>query len=251
MLIGVRSGAVMPASNCDGLEDAIGYRFRNAEWLLQALTHRSHTEEVPVPGGELANEQMEFLGDSILGFLVSEALVDRYPAEREGRLSKLKAHLVSAAHLHCVAEELGLGRYLRLGKGEELTGGRAKRALLVDTLEALVAALYRDGGIEPVRRFVSQWVLRAVNWEQPEISDFKSALQELLQERHSPPPRYHVVRERGPEHKKIFTVELRIASETIAQAEGESKKAAEQAAAQVALSRLRENVVATGTRKPE
>src|SRR5262249_47886879 len=128
----------MAASNCKDLEDAIGYHFGNADWLLQALTHRSHTEEIPVPGGGLANEQMEFLGDSILGFLVSEALVNRFPAEREGRLSKLKAHLVSAAHLHAVAEELGLGLYLRLGRGEELTGGRAKRALLVDTLEALV-----------------------------------------------------------------------------------------------------------------
>jgi ribonuclease-3 len=239
----------MPAAIWKDLEDIIGYRFGNPEWLLQALTHRSHTEEVPVPGGELANEQMEFLGDSILGFLVSEALVDRFPEEREGRLSKLKAHLVSAAHLHPVAERLEIGRFLLLGKGEEQTGGRAKKALLVDTLEALVAALYRDGGMEPARHFVHRWVLDSVDWEQPPTPDHKSALQEWLQERHAAPPRYRVVRERGPEHKKVFTVELRIGGEVVAQAEGESKKAAEQAAAHIAVSRLRENQIAIGNRK--
>jgi len=204
-----------------------------------------------VPGGELANEQMEFLGDSILGFIVSEALVNRFPQEREGRLSKLKAHVVSAAHLHPVAERLGIGRYLLLGRGEELTGGRAKRALLVDTLEALVAALYRDGGIQAAGDFVRRWVLEPIDWEQPETGDFKSALQELLQERHGPPPRYRVVRERGPEHKKVFTVELRIGNEVVSQGEGESKKAAEQGAAQTALSRLRESAVVTGTGKSD
>jgi ribonuclease-3 len=237
----------MPPSNWKELEEAIGYRFRDSEWLLRALTHRSHTEEVPVPGGELANEQMEFLGDSILGFLVSEALVNRFPSEREGRLSKLKAHLVSAAHLHDAAAQLEIGRYLLLGKGEEQSGGRAKRALLVDTLEALVAALYRDGGIEPVRQFVLRWVLGPVELEQLSTGDFKSALQEWLQERHAAPPRYRVVRERGPEHKKVFTVELRIGPSKVAEAEGESKKAAEQAAAEIALKRLREKELGTGT----
>jgi len=239
----------MPAGSWKDLEDAIGYRFRNPEWLLQALTHRSHTEETPVPGGELANEQMEFLGDAILGFLVSEALVDRFPAEREGRLSKLKAHLVSAAHLHGVAGELQIGRYLLLGKGEEQSGGRSKRALLVDTLEALVAALYRDGGMGPARQFVHQWVLKAVDWQQPPEVDFKSQLQEWLQERRGFPPRYRVVKERGPEHEKVFTVGLEIGGEPIAQAEGSSKKAAEQSAAQIALSRLRENELETRNRK--
>ena len=243
----------MPASNWKELEKAIDYQFKDSDWVLQALTHRSHTEEVPVPGGELANEQMEFLGDSILGFLVSEALVNRFPSEREGRLSKLKAHLVSAAHLHDAAVRLELGRYLLLGRGEEQTGGRAKRALLVDSLEALVAALYRDGGIEPVRQFVLRWVLGPIEWEQLSTGDFKSALQEWLQERHAAPPRYRVVRERGPEHKKVFTVELRIGPDRVAEAEGESKKAAEQAAAEIALKHLRENAraIGTGTRKSE
>ncbi len=238
----------MPAASWKDLEDSIGYRFRNPEWLLQALTHRSHTEETPTPGGELANEQMEFLGDAILGYLVSEALVDRFPADREGRLSKLKAHLVSAAHLHGVAGELRIGQYLLLGKGEEQSGGRSKRALLVNTLEALVAALYRDGGIGPVRQFVHQWVLKSVDLEQPLAVDFKSELQEWLQERHGFPPRYRVVRERGPEHQKTFTVELEVGGEPIAQAEGSSKKSAEQAAAEIALRRLREHELETRNR---
>src|SRR3990172_12835463 len=127
----------MPPSNSKDLEAAIGYPFRDPDWLRQALTHRSHSEEVTAGGGDLANEQMEFLGDSILGFVVSEALVERFPDYREGRLSKLKAHLVSAAHLHPVAERLEIGRFLLLGKGEEQSGGRTKRALLVNTLEGL------------------------------------------------------------------------------------------------------------------
>jgi len=143
----------MPPGSIRDLEDAIGYSFRSPDWLRQALTHRSHTEEVPSAGGELANEQMEFLGDAILGFVVSEALVERFPDYREGRLSKLKAHLVSAAHLHPVAERLEIGRFLLLGKGEEQSGGRAKKALLVNTLEALVAAVYQDGGMAPARQF--------------------------------------------------------------------------------------------------
>ena len=239
----------MPPGSWKDLEDAIGYRFQNPELLLQALTHRSHSEEVPVPGGELANEQMEFLGDAILGFLVSELLIDRFPAYREGRLSKLKAHLVSAAHLHPVAERLEIGRFLRLGKGEEQSGGRSKRALLVNTLEALVAALYRDGGMAPARQFIQRWILESVDWAQPPTADCKSELQELLQERRASPPRYRVIRERGPEHQKVFTVELRVGGEPIAEAEGNSKKTAEQAAAAIALTLLRENTIEIGHRK--
>jgi ribonuclease-3 len=233
----------MPPSSPRDLEAAIGYSFRSPDWLRQALTHRSYAEEFPGGGSELANEQMEFLGDSILGFVVSEALVERFPGYREGRLSKLKAHLVSAAHLHPVAERLELGRYLLLGKGEEQSGGRVKKALLVNTLEALVAAVYCDGGMEPARDFVRRWILDAVDWAQPPTADFKSELQEMLQERRAAPPRYRVVRESGPEHQKRFTIELRINGMLLAKAEGSTKKAAEQAAAEIALSRLQETEV--------
>jgi ribonuclease-3 len=231
------------------LEEAIGYRFERPERLLQALTHRSFTEESARAQKHESNEQMEFLGDSILGFLVSESLIERFPEYQEGRLSKLKARLVSAAHLHPVAEQLELGRHLRLGKGEERSGGRKKRALLVDTLEAVVAAVYRDGGMSAARNLVERRILAAVDWDQAPATDYKTELQEWLQERHSPPPRYSVAREQGPEHQKLFTVELRIGGRPIAEAEGSSKKAAEQAAAQIALNRLQENLFELGNVK--
>jgi ribonuclease-3 len=230
------------------LEEAMGYHFQNPALLLQALTHSSHSEESPGSSRKPFNEQMEFLGDSVLGFLVAETLVRMFPQYREGKLSKLKARLVSAAHLHPVAESLKLGQFLYLGKGEERSGGRAKKALLVDTLEAVVAAVYLDGGLIPARRFVEQWVLNSVDWDRFPAADYKSELQELLQERHAPAPRYLVVRERGPEHHKMFTVQLHVGGEQLAQGEGNSKKAAQQAAAQVALTRLRENHLALENR---
>src|SRR2546422_10386920 len=135
------------------LESAIGHRFGNRELLERALTHSSHVHEKAMGAGAPLedNEQLEFLGDSILGFLISEALVERLPGYSEGRLSKLKAHIVSAVHLYGVAERLQLGQYLQLGRGEEMSGGRSKRTLLVDALEALLAALYLDAGIDKAR----------------------------------------------------------------------------------------------------
>jgi ribonuclease III len=222
------------------LEHAIGYDFRNPALLVRALTHRSHSQEAARGNGGSPNEQMEFLGDAILGFLVSEALLQQFPECAEGRLSKLKAHLVSATHLHFIAQGIGLGSYLRLGKGEEQSGGRAKKTLLVDAFEALVAAVYLDGGLEPARSFVYRHVLDSINWKQLQTADYKSELQEFLQGRRDPPPRYVVVRERGPEHQKTFTVQIRLRGEELAQAEGDSKKSAQQAAAQLALAKLRE-----------
>src|SRR5580692_8888044 len=142
------------------LETAIGHEFRNRELLERALTHSSHVHEKAVAGAACLpdNERLEFLGDAILGFLISEALVDRQPGYSEGQLSKLKAHIVSAAHLYPVAERLQLGQYLHLGRGEEMSGGRSKRTLLVDALEALIAGLYLDAGIEHTRQFVRQHV---------------------------------------------------------------------------------------------
>ena len=148
------------------LETALGHSFRNPALLLRALTHRSHAQESSGANGSLPNEQLEFLGDAILGFLVSETLVERFPDCAEGQLSKLKAHLVSATHLHSVAQGIALGQFLRLGKGEEQSGGRAKKTLLVDALEALVAALYLDGGLDPARAFVSRYVIDSIDWKQ-------------------------------------------------------------------------------------
>ena len=172
----------------------------------------------------------------------------RQPDSHEGELSRLKAHLVSAAHLHGVARRLDLGSYLELGRSEEMSGGRGKKTLLVDALEAVIAAVYLDGGIEPVRQFVAAHVLdapfagdeEAGTDIQPAITNFKSALQELAQSRKLPQPRYAIVRERGPEHSKTFTVEVRVGKDWAGQAEGRTKKIAAQRAARGLFDKLLE-----------
>lgn len=222
------------------LEDAIGYRFKDRGALVRALTHRSHVhEQAASAGGEAlrSNEQFEFLGDAVLGFLSSEWLVRRFPEYPEGRLSKLKAFLVSATHLYEAARKLDLGRYLQLSRGEEMTGGRAKRTLLGDAMEALIAAIYLDGGLDAAREFLERFVLpdeelaRELEERAVETVDFRSALQELTQARRLPSPRYAIVAERGPEHSKTFTVEVRVGRDYVSQAEGYTKKGAAQKAA--------------------
>jgi ribonuclease-3 len=171
-------------------------------------------------------------------------LVRRFPSFPEGRLSKLKAHLVSAAWLYEVAQELNLGDHLLLGRGEEMSGGREKRALLSDALEALIAALYVDAGIEPVRALIEKQVIGALSVPaegiDSAVSDHKSALQEMAQAMKLPPPRYVIIAEEGPEHSKTFTVEVRLGKDWISQAQGMSKKSAGQKAAQQILQQLTE-----------
>jgi ribonuclease-3 len=226
------------------LEALVGHTFRARELLRRALTHKSIIAEQSAGTLHVAsdNEQLEFLGDAVLGFLVSEELMARYPELPEGRLSKIKAHLVSAAHLHEVARQLSLGDYLYLGRGEEMSGGRSKRALLANAVEAVIAALYLDGGMKASRRFVEVYVLAGLDKSDYEscgaIDDFKSALQEAAQARKLPQPCYVIVKERGPEHSKTFTVEVRVGREYSAQAEGNSKKSAGQKAAQLVLDRM-------------
>jgi ribonuclease-3 len=228
----------------DSLMELLGHRFANREILNRALTHRSHSSEVHPPARETAanNEQLEFLGDAVLGFLVSELLVGRYPQLSEGRLSRLKAHLVSASHLHDVAQGLNLGQYLLLGRGEDMSGGRQKRTLLADALEAVISAIYLDGGIEAARRFVGHVVVAgfdptAAGPESP-LADFKSALQEKVQRLHLPHPKYVAIREHGPEHAKTFTVEVRIGKSLSTRAEGVTKKEAGRLAAATMLAIL-------------
>lgn len=233
----------------DSLEQAIGYTFTNREILRRALTHSSHAHERSTSGhagGLTDNEQLEFLGDAVLGLLISEGLVERFPEYQEGRLSKLKAHLVSASYLQEIAQNLDLGSYLHLGRGEEMSGGRAKPTLLVDALEAVIAALYLDGGLEEARRFVNRFLLGGAHGGLIQIEerlphrvvDFKSALQELAQARKLPQPRYVIVRERGPEHSKTFTIEARVGGDLISQAEGLTKKSAAQKAARAIFEKL-------------
>lgn len=233
------------------LEQRIEHRFSDPELLRRALTHSSLANEARTNGSPLTdNEQLEFLGDSVLGFLISEALVQRFPSQTEGELSRQKAHLVSAAHLHGVARRLDIGAYLELGRSEEMSGGRAKKTLLVDALEAVIAAVYLDSGVDSARKFVHQFVLDAPiagDFEagtdiQPAITNFKSALQELAQQRKLPQPRYTIVRERGPEHSKVFTVEARVGKDWTGQADGRTKKIAAQRAARGVYERLLEAV---------
>ncbi len=236
-------------ADLDALEAAIGHRFADRELLCRALTHSSHVHEqspADAPDALRDNEQFEFLGDSVLGFLISEQLLQRHPEAPEGRLSKMKAHLVSAAWLLEVARGLGLGDYLRLGRGEEMSGGRAKKTLLADALEALIAAIYLDGGIGAARAFVNRFVVapgadaagEGADHLSQKLTDYKSALQELAQARRLPPPRYVIVRERGPEHLKTFTIEVRVGREWIGQADGFTKKSAAQKAAREVYERI-------------
>lgn len=229
----------MEGDSLERLEGLIGYRFQDRGILLEALTHSSYVQESPstIPD----NERMEFLGDAILTFLVSVWLAEAFPDYTEGKLSRARARLVAAPHLAAVARRLGLGEFLRFGRGEEKTGGRTKAALLSNALEALVAAVYRDGGLEAARRFVEAALLPAdlpTSGDQLCSVDYKSALQQHLQARGLPPGEYRVVEEIGPEHRKTFTVELLAVENLLARGQGPSKKAAEQQAAQFVLEQL-------------
>ncbi len=231
------------------LIERMEYSFRERDILLRALTHKSHPADGSTASEPVAkttasdNEQLEFFGDAILGFLVSEALFARFPGYPEGKLSKLKSWLVSASHLYTVAEGLGMGAALRLGRGEEMSGGRGKKAILANALEAVLAAVYLDGGMEAARAFVQRHVLPQGSWDfevslPAALTDFKSALQERAQSGGLPQPKYVIVAERGPEHAKTFTVEVRVGKERTARAEGISKKDAGQRAAEKMLEEL-------------
>ena len=218
------------------LEDAVEYRFRKRDLLEQAVTHSSYSQAL---GLSEDNERLEFLGDSILGFIVSEHLIAQFPTRPEGELTKLRASLVSAANLVKVAESLDLGTYLRLGRGEEVSGGRQKRTLLVNAFEALVAAVYLDGGVEAARQLIGKTVLTDAALlgavENLPLDNNKSALQELLQAAKLPIPVYELVAETGPLHSRTFTIELQVGSLFSARGEGASKKSAEQQVAGLAL----------------
>jgi len=239
------------------LETALGYHFRRRAVIEQAVTHSSQAREQEsqqAAEGKYKvsdNEQLEFLGDAVLSLVTSEELFQRFPQFREGELSKLRAHLVSERHLIQVAQHLELGHYLRLGRGEEKSGGRGKTALLVDALEAILAAVYLDGGLDAAREFVVRYIVTP-ELEQMEreggtlpLTDFKSALQEALQGLGMSQPSYVLVQEAGPEHSKVFTVEARLnakdgrgQAEFVGRAQGSTKKTAEQDAARQLLTYL-------------
>lgn len=235
----------------DKLEVRIGYQFRNAKLLREALTHSSYVKEKGGRGHD--NERDEFLGDAVLNFVVTERLVEAFPDYDEGKLSLARSSLVSAAYLAKTAAALALGDYLRLGPGEERTGGRKKPGILADAAEALVAAVYRDGGIEAARGLVHRVILPAdleAGVEELFTQNYKGILQERLQAVRDCPARYLVVKESGLEHQKIFTVEVRAGDSIVAQGSGNSKKVAEQEAARRALIELAKKAEANGRALP-
>jgi ribonuclease-3 len=222
------------------LEARLGYRFHDKVLLHNALTHKSFAYEA---GGSPHNESMEFLGDSILGFLITDFIFHEFPEFSEGRKSKIKAYLVSSATLSTLALQLEIPKYLRLGKGEEKTGGRKKKALSANAFEAVIAAIYLDSAIDEVRRFLAPIfypLIREVGEGRAAIEDPKTALQEYLQARNLEAAQYSVTAETGPEHRKTFQVELRIGDRTLGTAMGPTKKNAELLAAQTALAKLLE-----------
>ncbi len=225
------------AEELRGLERLLGHHFTDLSLLDRALTHASHAHEALT--GVLHNEPLEFLGDAILGFIVADLLHRRDPDGDEGTKSKMRAHLVSAASLAERASIVGLPDLIVLGRGEEKTGGRRKAALWANAYEAIIAALYLDGGMDAAHRFIRDAFADAVASGRPLVEhDYKSALQERLQARGEAVPDYVVVSEEGPSHKRLFKVRCVIAGEGVSEGEGTSKKAAQQEAARRALEAL-------------
>lgn len=215
------------------LEEVIGYKFSDKELLSEALTHKSHATE---SGSPRYNERLEFLGDSVLGLVVSYYLFLKNPNEDEGFLSKTKSAIVSRANLARWAEVIGLGHHINLGAGEHLSGGSQRHSILANAVEAVLGAVYLDGGLPHVEKLVIPWLESQVP-EKLDV-DHKSGLQELIQKRHKRPPDYEIVSESGPEHEKLFTVRVHLGKKTLGIGSGKNKKEAQQAAAKNAMDYL-------------
>jgi ribonuclease III len=230
---------MMPASSADSSSAPFKYRFNDSTLLDEALTHKSYVNERK-GSSQSHNERLEFLGDAVLSLIVSDYLATRYPQLSEGALSKLKAKLVSESSLAAAARRLDLGVRLRLGRGEELSKGREKTSLLADGLEAVIAAVYLDGGLEAGRSFTLDALSEELGYiesfqTKPGDDDYKTRFQEWCQRRYELLPRYVTVHETGPDHQKLFRVEVSVGEQVVGCGQGHSKKEAEQAAAKQAL----------------
>ena len=218
------------------LETRLGYEFSDSRLLNNALTHSSYANERP---GLSSNERLEFLGDAVLGFCAAKNICRLYPAMPEGEMTRLRAELVCEASLHSVARELRLSREIRLGRNEECNGGRERVSILADAVEAIIAAIYLDGGLEPAEAFIEGRILRDLEAGRPPVrTDYKTQLQELLQREGGAAPRYTIIGESGPDHCKTFTARAALHDGAYADGTGKSKKEAEQAAAKAALALL-------------
>jgi ribonuclease III len=235
----------------DELQERLGYRFASPGLLVTALTHSSAIPELRMAAESVGtdpaeiqdNERLEFLGDAVLDLLASEYLLENFPSWSEGQLSRSRAYLVNAQALEIVARKIGIGEFLRLGRGEEKTGGREKAAIIADALEAVVAAIYLDSGLEAARRVLHRVLFEAaleLGGVRIADSDRKSALQEFLQGKGKPPAEYRLAGETGPDHQKSFYVEVWSLGELLASGQGYTKKEAEQKAARTALERLQQ-----------
>lgn len=216
------------------LEQKLGYKFKNIDLLKNALTHSSYANEVR--NGFSSNERLEFLGDSVLSVIVSDYIYRDYSNLPEGELTKLRASLVCEKSLCSFSRELELGKFLNLGKGEDHNGGRERDSILADAFESVLAAIYLDGGMESARNLVMNFVLREVKNKNDEVfKDYKTTLQEIIQRNPEESVSYILTDEIGPDHNKVFTVEVRLNSNVIGTGKGKNKKQAEQMAAKQAL----------------
>ena len=219
------------------LEEAIGYRFKNITLLQNALTHSSYANE-RWHNSLLSNERLEFLGDSILGMVVAEYLYKQFPDRPEGELTKMRADMVCESSLAAIAETIGLGKHLLLGHGEDRLGGRNRASILADAVESVIAASYLDGGMVAAEGFIRRFVLTNVPVKRMQNTDYKTALQELVQQKKHQNLSYVLTGESGPDHDKVFCVDVLLNEKCVGTGTGSSKKRAEQAAAQSALKAL-------------
>ena len=219
------------------LETAIGYRFRNIQLLQNALTHSSYANE-RWHNSLLSNERLEFLGDSVLGMLVAEYLYGTFPDRPEGELTRMRADMVCEHTLATVANRIGLGEHLLLGHGEERLGGRSRESILADATESVIAACFLDGGLEAAAQFVKKYILVEVPVSRPNNMDYKTALQEQVQQKKNQVLSYVLVGQSGPDHDKLFDVEVSLNGTVVGQGSGRSKKRAEQMAAKAAMEKL-------------
>ncbi len=220
----------------DALERKLGYRFKDRGLLEHALTHSSYANEHRGQG-LTSNERLEFLGDSVLGMVAAERLFREHPDMPEGELTRTRAALVCETALHQVALSLGLGSYLRLGRGEDAGGGRERPSILADATEAVLAAVYLDGGMDAVRPIIETLILDREG-EQSSDRDYKTALQELVQRTPGVAIAYRLTGESGPDHARVFRMEVAVGQKVAGQGEGRTKKEAEQQAAKAALEKL-------------
>jgi len=223
------------------LQEKLNYRFKNINLLKNALTHSSYANEVRSAG--ISNERLEFLGDSVLSIIVSEYIFSSHPDLPEGELTRMRAALVCEKSLCAFSRELGIGRCLFLGRGEDHNGGRERDSILADAFEAVLAAMYLDGGMEVAKRHVMRFVLKSENSKKDDaFKDYKTVLQEIIQRNPEESVSYILTDEKGPDHDKEFTVEVRLNSNTIGVGKGKNKKKAEQMAAKQALELMGESI---------